>query len=395
MTLPSAGLRDAQRVGRDIDRDLSGRGTAAAVADRVREAVSALEAARRRIADRPVRLNRRGAVRRLGHAVDRERVAVGIAVVGANVDVDGLVTARACGIVDRRRAPVLRVEPSRALEHDALARRNRRVPLLAERDVVGAVRDEIAVRVVEDDAVVCGRDAVRALDPRSVVEGLDRPLVGRLVASERARDLDQNTRDAGRGRVELRQRLAVGTARRCSVVRAPVEAQIAVEVADEMRGDGGAARVRERVRLPERRASERNRPELLSDVDLERSELKPRRERVLGEQLDLPVDAVVREHPPSGARIEVRRVRRAERREAAGRVEDRVGAGDRTAPEGAKPIDPNPDCAIGDRRVAVFERADDRRASRAGWGRAPEGRRSGDERTRDRERRQQAGTDAA
>ena len=141
--------------------------------------------------------------------------------------------------------------------------------------------------------------------------------------------------------------------------------------------------------------SERHGPELLSDVDLQRSELKPRRERILGEELDLPVDAVVREHAARGARVEVRRVRRAERREAAGRVEDRVGAGDRAASERAEPVDRNPDCAVGDRRIAVFERADDRRAARAGWGRAPEGRRGGDERTRDRERREQARTDAA
>ncbi len=212
-------------------------------------------------------------MRRLSHAVDRERVAVGIAVVGANVDVDGLVAAGARGIVDRRRAPVLSVEPRRALEHDALVRRNRRVPLLAERDVVRPVRDEIGVPVVEDMAVVTDRNTVRAFDHRAVVERLDRPLVGHLVASERTRDLELNTRDAGRGRVELRQRLAVRTARRRSVVRAPVGAQIAVEVADEMRGDAGAARVRERVRLPERGAPERHGLELLTDVDLKRSDL--------------------------------------------------------------------------------------------------------------------------
>ena len=127
------------------------------------------------------------------------------------------------------------------------------------------------------------------------------------------------------------------TARRRSVVRAPVEAEVSVEVADEMRGDGGAARVRERVRLPERRAAERHRLELLSDVDLERAERQPRRERILRDELDLPVDAVVREHPPSGAHVEVRRVRRAERREAPGRVEDRVGAGDPPRPNAPSP----------------------------------------------------------
>ena len=69
----------------------------------------------------------------------------------------------------------------------------------------------------------------------------------------------------------------------------------------------------------------------LADVELERAELKPRDERIFGEELNLPVDAVVREHPVRRAEVEVRGIRRAERREAAGRVEDRVGACDRAA----------------------------------------------------------------
>ena len=236
---------------------------------------------------------------------------------------------------------------------------------------------------------------MRAFDHRAVVEGLDRPLVRRLIAAERARDLEQDTRDGGRGRVVLHQRPAVRSARRRSVVRAPVEAQIAVEVADEVRRDARAARVRERVRLPERRAPERHGLELLPDVDLQVSELQPGRKRILGEELDLPVDAVVCEHAPRGARVEVRRVRRPERHEPAGRVEDCVGAGDRASSEGAEPVHLNPDCAVGGCWIAVFECADDRRTARTGWGRAPEGCRGGDERARNGERREQAWTDAA
>ena len=125
------------------------------------------------------------------------------------------------------------------------------------------------------------------------------------------------------------------------------------------------------------------------------AELKPRGERILGQELNLSVDAVVGEHATRGAQVEIRRVRRAERREAAGRVEDRVGAGDRPAPERAEPVDRDPDRAVGDRRIAVLERANDRCAARPGRGRAPEGGRRGNERTRDRERREQARTEAA
>ena len=71
-----------------------------------------------------------------------------------------------------------------------------------------------------------------------VVEGLDRPLVGRLVAGERAVDPEEHARDAASttesNSVSV---LAVGAARRSAVVGAPVEAEVSVEVPDEVRGD--------------------------------------------------------------------------------------------------------------------------------------------------------------